>query len=469
MGQTITKSTDSGTTAAISEIEPFTRNNKQYFKLSLFVGYDESSTIQGTFIITPSTKNIETVSIGASVITVDSTVGFAQTGMVISGINSITYSDKTINQFIGCTGVASTISSASNIRSDEIYFGYESGNTDKRVEIRLTGVLSNFIQTSDNLDVSEGDIISVNNVGDLIKNPSVGKKTQKEIFANSWIYNTSSSYQVESFGTNLSVTLKSEIDKSSLKEGDSVEIVETGGKVVFPTLTSGVTHVTDISPDKKSVSLNNFTFSPSANVEYSLRRKINKARSSGSGTPIEYGNDSILGDVQNVYTDVKGDFAYVASNSLPSSISGVTTSFTYEITKETNSASIDSESSLGDINELGNFTTITFAENAPFLTGDRVFYTPDTDSLVGLVEGSYFVEVLASNKKTIKLFNSRSFVGTSDFVTFSAPSSGIGKHTFTLFEHKVGEIGAQKLLKKFPLPPNNKNGKGELTLSLIHI
>ena len=464
VGQTITKSTDSGTTAAISEIEPFTRNNKQYFKLSLFVGYDESSTIQGTFNITPSTKNIETVSIGASVITVDSTVGFAQTGMVISGINSITYSDKTINQFIGCTGVASTISSASNIRSDEIYFGYEGGNTDKRVEIRLTGVLSNFIQTSDNLDVSEGDIISVNNVGDLIKNPSVGKKTQKEIFANSWIYNTSSSYQVESFGTNLSVTLKSEIDKSSLKEGDSVEIVETGGKVVFPTLTSGVTHVTDISPDKKSVSLNNFTFSPSANVEYSLRRKINKARSSGSGTPIEYGNDSILGDVQNVYTDVKGDFAYVASNSLPSSISGVTTFFTYEITKETNSASIDSESSLGDINGLGNFTTITFAENAPFLTGDRVFYTPDTDSLVGLVEGSYFVEVLASNKKTIKLFNSRSFVGTSDFVTFSAPSSGIGKHTFTLFEHKVGEIGAQKLLKKFPLPPNNKNGKGELTI-----
>ena len=198
VGQTITKSTDSGTTAAISEIEPFTRNNKQYFKLSLFVGYDESSTIQGTFNITPSTKNIETVSIGASVITVDSTVGFAQTGMVISGINSITYSDKTINQFIGCTGVASTISSASNIRSDEIYFGYEGGNTDKRVEIRLTGVLSNFIQTSDNLDVSEGDIISVNNVGDLIKN-QVLVKNSKEIFANSWIYNTSSSYQVESF------------------------------------------------------------------------------------------------------------------------------------------------------------------------------------------------------------------------------------------------------------------------------
>ena len=101
----------------------------------------------------------------------------------ISGINSITYSDKTVNQFIGCTGVASTISSASNIRSDEIYFGYENGDSDKRVEIRLTGVLSNFIQVSEDLDISEGDIISVNNIGDLIANPSIGNGTYKEIFA----------------------------------------------------------------------------------------------------------------------------------------------------------------------------------------------------------------------------------------------------------------------------------------------
>ena len=274
--------------------------------------------------------------------------------MVISGINSITYSDKTVNQFIGCTGVASTISSASNIRSDEIYFGYENGDSDKRVEIRLTGVLSNFIQVSEDLDISEGDIISVNNIGDLITNPSIGNGTYKEIFANSWIYNTSSSYEIKDFGVDLSLTLKSEIDKSSLKEGDSVEIIESGGnspgKVVFPTSSSSITHVVDISPDKKSISLDNFTFNPSPNVEYSLRRKINKARSTGA--PIEYGNSAILGDVQNVYTDSTENFGYVASNSLPSSTTGLTTFFTYEITKEINSAFIDSEVSLGNINEL---------------------------------------------------------------------------------------------------------------------
>ena len=464
VGQTIVKSTDSGTTAAISEIEPFTRENKQYFKLSLFVGYDESSTIEGTFNITPSTKNIETVAIGASVITVDSTIGFAQTGMVISGINSVSYTDKSINQFIGCTGIGETISAASNIRSNEIYFGFEGGDPNKKVEIRLTGVLSKFFQVSNELTVSENDVISVKNIGDLIENPNTGEKTNKEIFANSWIYNTSSTFEVESFGNNLTLTLKSEIDKSSLKKGDSVEIIQKGGsddgKVVYPT-SSTPTTVTDISSDNKSISLNNFTFNADSSVEYGLRRKINKV--SSEFTPIEFGNNVITGDVQNVYTDLDGKHAYVASNSLPSKITGITTSFTYEITKKINSASIDSEGSLGDLNTLNNFTTITFADDAPFVTGDRVFYKPDGDPLVGLIEGSYFVEIIPNNKKKIKLYNSRVFVGTEDYVTFSTPSSGIGKHTFTLFEHKSGEIAPQKIFKKFPLPPNNKNGVNELT------
>tara|TARA_B100000902_G_scaffold177822_1_gene171221 strand:+ start:1887 stop:13907 length:12021 start_codon:yes stop_codon:yes gene_type:complete len=464
VGQTIVKSTDSGTTAAISEIEPFTRENKQYFKISLFIGYDDSSAIEGTFNITPSTKNIETVAIGASVITVDSTIGFAQTGMVISGINSISYTDKSINQFIGCTGIGETISAASNIRSDEIYFGFEDGDRDKKVEIRLTGVLSKFTQISKELNISENDVISVENIGDLIKNPKVGEKTNKEIFANSWIYNTSSTFEVESFGNNLTLTLKSEIDKSSLKRGDSVEIIQKSGsdngKVVYPT-SSTPTNVIDISSDNKSISLDNFTFNADSSVEYGLRRKINKV--SSEFTPIEFGNNVITGDVQNVYTDLDGKHAYVASNSLPSKTPGITTSFTYEITKKINSASIDTEQSLGDRNALNNFTTITFADDAPFVTGDRVFYKPDGDPLVGLIEGSYIVEVLPSNKKKIKLYNSGVFVGTESYVTFSIPTSGIGKHTFTLFEHKSAEIAAQKIFKKFPLPPNNKNGVNELT------
>ena len=43
---------------------------------------------------------------GSSIISVDSTIGFGQTGTLISSGNSqIDYSSKSINQFFGCTGI----------------------------------------------------------------------------------------------------------------------------------------------------------------------------------------------------------------------------------------------------------------------------------------------------------------------------------------------------------------------------
>jgi len=466
VGQTIVKSTDSGTSASISEIEPFTRDNKQYFKLSLFIGYDELSTIQGTFNITPSTKSLETVAIGASVVSVDSTIGFAKTGMVISGINSITYSNKTINQFLGCTGVDTAISAADNIRSDEIYYGFEDGDVNKRVELRLTGVLSDFVQISDTLQVSENDTISVKNIGELILNPEQNK-TYTEIFGNSWIYNTSSTYEIESFGQSLTLTLKSEIDRSSLKKGDRIEILQRGGsddgKVVYPTSVSNTPYVDqDIPRGQKSVSLSNFSFNPSTGVEYSIRRKINKV--SSSTVPVEYGNNVLISDIQNVYTVLDEDYAYVASNSLPSNNNGLSIPYAYQITKNINSASINSLSNLTNKNSVGQYTTLTFGSNVPFITGDRIYYQPNLDALDGLVSGSsYYVEVL-TDKKTIKLYNSLVFIGSDSYLTFNVPSSGMDTHKFTLYSHRFNEIGSQKIFKKFDIPANNKVGIREETV-----
>ena len=106
VGQTLVKTTDPETNASISSVESFTRNLKQYFKIGLFVGYAENSNVKGNFIITPSSKVLENVSVGSSVISVDSTIGFGQTGTIYSGNNVITYTDKSINQFLGCSGIA---------------------------------------------------------------------------------------------------------------------------------------------------------------------------------------------------------------------------------------------------------------------------------------------------------------------------------------------------------------------------
>ena len=454
VGQTIKKSTDSTTIASVSEVEPFTRNNKQYFKLSLFVGYSDISAVEGNFTITPNTKCLENVSVGSSVISVDSTIGFAENGTVISDNNTITYTSKSINQFFGCIGITSTISSTDDIRSDEIYYGYEDGDLTKKVELRLTGVLSQFVQVSDNLSIDEGDIISVKNLGDLIKNPDQDKN-YKEIFANSWIYNTSSRYQIEDINNFI---LTSPIDKSSLKIGDRIEIIENGTNNIVSS-TTNIAYISNINKSQNSVTLNNLSFTAAPGVKYNLRRKINTA--SSSIVPIEFGNNIILSDILNLYTDQ--NYAYVASNSLPSDDHGLSIPYSYQITKPINTASI-SDGAVGILTDAvgdGTYSTIAFDIPVNFIDGDRIYYQPALSPLVGLETGSYYIKIHSADKKKIKLYSSRSFIGGSNYLTFG-PSSGA--HSFTIYSQRSDQIGAQKILKKFPLNVNTTNGTGQVTI-----
>jgi hypothetical protein len=448
VGQTIQKFNDDSTSASISEIEPFTRNNIQYFKISLFVGYDDVSSVLGNFTITPSTKSLKNVSIGSSVISVDSTIGFAGIGTIISGINTITYTSKSVNQFFGCTGITSSILSSADIRSDEIYFGYENGYLNKKVELRLTGVLSKFVQVSDTLNLDEGQKISVKNIGDLIQNPQQNK-TYKEIFANSWIYNTGSRYKIENISNR---TLKSPIDRSSLKIGDEVEILERDTNNV---VSSSGAYISNIIVSENRVILDNLTFTAKNGVQYDLRRKINTANS--TLVPIEFGNNVILSDIQNLYTD--DEYAYVASNSLPSGRDGYNGNFTYKITKDIKSSVGIETADLID----NKYTSIVFQNSVPFITGDRIYYQPSGTPIVGLDTGDYYVQVLDPSNK-IRLYSSLSFVGTDSFLTFSDANFVNQTHRFTLYSQKSGIIGAQKLLKKFPLSESIDTGTGELTI-----
>ena len=440
VGQTIVKSTDSSTSASVSSIEPFTRNNRQYYKISLFVGSEESSSILGNFTITPNTKTVLESLVSSTVITVDSTVGFPENGTLVCGNNSITYTGKSLNQFLGCSGITENIDKNSLVRNNDTYFGYEDGDTTKKVEFRILGVLSNFNSTSENINVSEGDIITIKNVGDLIKNPA--SKTQKEIFANSWIYNTSTRYEVLSIGSNY--VLASNVDKSSLKVGDRVELLERGTEILAPA--SNDPRITKIISNNV-VEIGVGSFTTDSGKEYDLRRKINTA--SSSGVSIEYGNNLITSDVQNLYSDGE-NYAYVASNSLPSSTLNNSYNYRYNISTDIKTASISSVENLFDKNSDDEYVTIGFSDPAPFITGDRIYYQPTSTPLVGLETGSYYVEVLPSNNKRIKLYSSPAFVGVTP-LKFKVPDSGLDTQSFTLYSQRSEQIGVQKILKKFPL------------------
>jgi hypothetical protein len=448
VGQTIRKSTDVNTQASVSEVEIISRKGRTYYKLGLFVGFDEKDLIEGTFIIPGKTKVIGTVSVGSSVITVDSTIGFSTSGNVISSGNSITYTDKTINQFLNCSGISSAISSSSDLRSDETIYGYENGDLTKKVELRITGVLSEFVPTSDIKLTSEGERIFVKNLGEKILNPEEDK-TKKQIFSNSWIYNTSSRYQIKEISGS-SYTLYSEIDKSSLKENDNIDVLVRGTQNV---VVSGAI-VKNINPLTKEILLDNLAgFAPVVGLSYDIRRNLNKSISSGA--EIVYGNNVITSDVQNVYND-SDQYFYIASNSLPS----------YEITKNISKATLveatGSRIQGYDASTL-KYSILSFDSDVPFITGDAVYYSPQTTDITGLSEGIYYVKVL-TNKNQIRLYSSRSFIPIDDYIEFEPLSSGTGSHTFTLLENSGKKIGPQKLLKKFPINPNIESGYGVETV-----
>ena len=184
-----------------------------------------------------------------------------------------------------------------------------------KTELRITGVLNTFIPSENNRLSLEGEILTVKSIGEIIKNPSTDKN-QKEIFANSWIYNTSSTYDISDAvsGNISSFILKSKIDKSSLREGDTVEILEKEN-TRFPLGTNiGTSKIQKIVESENKITLED-QIEFSSSKRYTIRRILKKATSIGA--PIEFGNNILTSDVQNVYNE-SDENMYVASGSLPS-------------------------------------------------------------------------------------------------------------------------------------------------------
>ena len=442
-GQTIFKSTDLDTNASVSEVEIFTKNNRSFYKLGLFIGYNDRDLIEGSFTIPGFSRVLEEVSPGDSVISVDSTIGFDESGILISGDNTITYTSKSVNQFFGCSGVEETINTTDPIRSNETVFGYENGDVSKKCELRITGVLSSFEALEDISLVESNEKIFVRNIGEVIRNP-LQNKTNKEIFANSWIYNTKTRFEVESI-VNSSFYLYSDVDKATLRVGDTVDILIGSSNQVAPGGSNAL--VQSISTPPVSVGIAEVTlgnigsFQPVPFQSYSIRRNLVKGKS--LTTSIKEGNDVYIANALNVYTDDNEEFGYIASNSLPG----------YEIVDEIIESSIPDgqESNLdGYSDELKTWKSIKFSSSVRFLTGDRVKYVAE-NQLVGLVSGQYYyVKVIKSNE--IQLYSSRILLNTSsDSPVRFIPNGLGGKHSFILDRHENEQLSSNNILRKIPL------------------
>ena len=444
-GQTIFKSTDLATNASVSEVEIIKREDKNYYKISLFVGFSDRDLIEGTFTIPGKTKVVGGAVAGATIIDVDSTVGFGTTGTIIAGANTnINYTSKSINQFFGCTGVGVGIATASDLRSNETIFGYENGDLSKRVDLRITGVLSELIPVSDISLINEQENLFVKNIGEKIENDA---NNYKQIFANSWIYNTSSRFQVEISGSTFK--LKTKIDKSSLKVGDRFEILERNEQTVVG---GGVVGSIDVILNQINAT-NIAGFTPVQFQQYDIRRLVEKV--SSSGVTLAQGNDAFIADTLSVYVDGNTD-GYVASNSLPSY--DIKTNIVEEVLVGSTAAGLDGYNPLNQKYSFVQFTPPP-GEDIKFIQGDPVVYQPNGDSLVGLDTGrTYYVDPVIpgpnQNVSKIRLYNSNAQIGTASTVQVGPTTSTTDTHRFVLQRHASRVLEADNVLKKIPLSQN---------------
>jgi hypothetical protein len=372
----------------ISEVSNIRGN---YFKISLFTGFDERSLTDGTFVVPGKTRNIGEVGLGASVITVDSTIGFSSTGTLSIGATTYTYGQKSICQFFDVSPlIATTVPNNTDISAPNIVYGFENGDSSKRVEFKVTGVLSRFLANQPLQNLDEDSSIRIRNLGRLIENPEINRGYE-EIFFNSWMYNTSARYEVSSFSGS-GFVLEGTIDKSSIRKNDTVEIVNRNSELVEAT---GLT-VASVNTTTNTITVSGTIPTLNQSLYYDIRRVQLKANS--SVVPIRGGQNQLLADINNSYIETENESAtgkregYVASSSLPS----------YLITVDKlKSTLVDPTVALGNFDNYYSvedaYSTLAFTNDVPFRTGDEISYVPSpgTVNILGLEQKNYFVKVLS--------------------------------------------------------------------------
>ena len=173
-------------------------NTNTFYKISLDAeptNPDGSTNLlYGNFSIHSKTKIIGQVGVAQTYIHVDSTLGFPNSGTLSflyeNGTSGVcTYSNKTINQFLGINTTGITTSIADNTAIDQNTFAYASdGLTDNGIQVKIRGVLNN-ITISPNVNNQKiGSKVKIKNLGQVGQN----------IKENNWLFNTAQSYVVKS-------------------------------------------------------------------------------------------------------------------------------------------------------------------------------------------------------------------------------------------------------------------------------
>ena len=405
--------------SSIYNIEYRPIDGKDFYEVSL-----DSADFSNLFEASGKTKLLEDVPAGSDTILVDSTVGFSNSGNVHikpKGSNdyiNVSYTGKTVNQFLGCSGVSAELEVNSSIVEDKFAYSYIGFGQTSRVDFLLTNVV-------DSIDFSQTSNLKVD---DVISLSGFGKDLRDFREFNSWFYNIPTDHTIEKvsqvdsnkyrinlldaiiFYVGEPVTLSD--DQNNFSLGTIVDIVYPAASEIRKYTQEVVVQIT--SP--------NHTITDSV----TLSKRISK----GNHYINTYNYISkIPTGVQNTYITADEKNFYVASTGLPN----------YQIFAQ----DTRKELSVSGINT----TEVIQSTNHGFYDGENVYFIPTDATSVGVDTGFYFISSI--NKDTLSLSFSKADSFGNKHVSVTPNGGVVGTLYRASYENKT--IQNQKLFKKFGL------------------
>jgi hypothetical protein len=423
---------------------------KTYYRLSFDGGYNRDSRVlgatYGNFKVSPKTYVIGNVSSGSTYIDVDSTVGFDTSGTLYvkypndpatpTGI--VSYTSKTLTQFLGCSNITDTIIDGDSIGISSFVYNKPYSN-DNSIEVRVGSVLTGFSKPQDAHDFKAGDTFKVKSIG--IENSGFKFKN--------WFYSNPVQYTIDKI--EIISTTSPQTYKLTLK---SEHYLKIGDQLTINTITGSTSSDCTISDIISStIVFIKTSGSVVTTGSYYLKKKINKVNSLQFSFLRKY-----QANVQNIYKKKYSNSLLVASNSLPSyATQPIVTGKKQNILN-------------------GTFTGSTFTiTNHGYYTGDAIYYTPQktvttvsldgeeitsttiTSSLFGGDdggEGLYYVKRVDDNN--IKLANSLANIYASKFVTLTG-SPTVTDNILEPYEINGKILEPQKIYREISTPVETYN------------
>jgi hypothetical protein len=413
-GKTIFQNTsDLQISASIFNVEYRPFDGLDLFEISL-----DSESINAEFISTKKTKILEDVSVGDSIITVDSTVGFNNSGSLLIKTDNLTfpleipYESKTLGQFTEVSGLVDTVKYGSDVIENNLLSIIDDDGT--VFEFRLI----NIIET---IDLEKSSNLRVN---DKISLSSFGSNQNDKLKFNTWIYNNPINHLIEEI-TSDNVYLRIRLYNQSVKFIPDEQLLLINSNDPSETAIATVLNTFE--------SLQGVYVQTNFIAEYQRYDLVRKIISKGNSKNQYFSDvDKIVSGVRNTYIDYDEKNVFIASSGIPN----------YEFSATDNKIYVYTDSPETDI---------IYSPNHNYLTGEKVFYVSGytaEQQQTRIKSSAYFVYKIDDEK--IKLSLSHSDIIAEKFINCTEIVEN-GNDYLVKFGYENRTVKNQKTFKKINL------------------